>query len=251
MRRSVVAALAVMLAAAAVLAPGCGTASISNPSTIVRRAIEAQGRLKSVGMKMDGSVKVTGSPDAGGVMSSFYRAEGSFEQPDRSRVLVRSSTGETEVITIGDRAYVKKSPGTGTWVRKKVSGAPASGASPADVTNYLKYTTGLELVDRREGTYRLRFNLDMGRYAKVSHLPGVDPSAFKGMQARMEVWVVEGSFYVKRAKMEFDGDLSRIGVGSLDMSVDIEFSDFNRPVGIEAPVSGTSLRISPLRESAT
>lgn len=236
MTRSRAGRLTAMLLAAALFAGGCGSTALSNPSAIVRRAIEAQGRLKSVRMKMDGSIKVVGSPDAVGGMSSFYHAEGSFEQPDRSRVLVRSNTGETEVIAIGDRAYVKKSPGSGVWVEKKVSSAPSSGASPSDVTNYLKYTVGLELADKLEDTYHLKFSLDMGRYAKVAHLPGVDPSVFKGMRARMEMWVLKGSFYVKRAKMDFTGDLARIGAGKLSMSVDVEFSDFNRPVGIEAPM---------------
>lgn len=235
MTRHSAARSAVLLLASAAIAAGCGQAALSNPSRIVRKAIAAQGRLTSVQMKMDGSVRVTNAEDPAAAISSFYRAEGSFEQPDRSRVLVRSNAGETEVIAIGESAYVKNSPDS-PWVQKNLASAPESGPSPSDVTNYLKYTTGLELAGRREGAYHLRFSLDMGRYARVSHLPDIDPSVFKGMQAKMEVWVLEGSFYVKRAKMEFNEDLARIGVGRLAMSVDIDFSEFNRPVGIEAPI---------------
>jgi hypothetical protein len=184
-------------------------------------------------MNMDGSIELRGSP--GARTTTLYKVEGVFGQPDRSKVTVRSDSGETEVIAIGDKAYVRKSPGTG-WSRKKVSSYYTGGTSPSDVTNYLKYTKDLQLVDRDDGTYHLTFDVDMGRYSKVAHVPGIDVSVFRGTESNMEVWVRKDSFDVSRAKMSFGGNLAKIGAGNIAVSVDVEFTDFNKPVNIEAPI---------------
>jgi hypothetical protein len=58
---------------------------------------------------------------------------------------------------------------------------------------------------------------------------------FGGKEARMEIWVLKDSFHVKKAKMDFTGDLAKVGVGRLVMSMGVEFSAFDEPVKIEAP----------------
>jgi hypothetical protein len=69
----------------------------------------------------------------------------------------------------------------------------------------------------------------------VAKVPGVDPSIFKGMEARMEIWVLKDSFRVSKAKMDFAGDLTKVGAGRVMMSMEVEFSNFDEPVKIEAP----------------
>jgi hypothetical protein len=216
------------------LTVGCGVAELGNPGQITSRAIQAQGHLSSVHMEMDTDLEFKGAPGNLSNSSNFYRGVGDFEQPDRSKMTIKSTAGKTEVITIGKKAYVKM-PGSDIWTQRDVSNYLASGGSPSDVTNYLKYTKGLKLLDRKEDTYHLRFSLDMGRYAGVAKVPGVDPTMFKGMEARMEAWVLKDSFRVKKAKMDFAGDLTRVGVGRVTMSMEVEFSNFDEPVKIEAP----------------
>ncbi|MBK5092695.1 MAG: hypothetical protein JJE48_04160 [Actinobacteria bacterium] len=223
-----------VLLAAVALAVGCGVVELGNPRQIVSRAIQAQGRLKSVHMEMDTDLEFKGATSNLGDASNFYRGEGDFEKPDKSKMTIKSAAGKTEVITIGDTAYVKM-PGSEIWTQRDVSDYLATGVSPNDVTNYLKYTKDLKLLDRDDDMYHLSFNLDMGRYARVAGVPGVDPAVFKGMEARMEVWVLKDSFRVKKAKMDFAGDLTKVGAGRLVMSMEVEFSDFDKPVKIEAP----------------
>jgi hypothetical protein len=220
--------------AATALAAGCGAVELGNPGQIVSRAIQAQGRLSSVHMEMDADFQFKGAPSNLGQASTLYRGEGDFEEPDRSKMTLKSTAGKTEVITIGKKAFVKM-PGSEIWMERDLADYLAGGVSPNDVTNYLKYTKDLKLLDRKEGMYHLSFSLDMGRYARVAKVPGVDPSIFKGMDARMEVWVLKDSFRVKKAKMDFAGDLTKVGAGRLVMSMEVEFSDFDEPVKIEAP----------------
>jgi len=225
--------LLVLLATVA-LAAGCGAVELGVPGQIVGRAIQAQGHLSSVHMEMDTDLEFKGPPSNLDKASNYYRGDGDFEGPDKSKMTIKSTAGKTEVITIGKKAYVKM-PGSEIWTQRDVSGYLASGVSPNDVTNYLKYTKGLKLLDRKEDTYHLRFDLDMGRYARVARVPGVDPSMFKGMEARMEVWVLKDSFRVEKAKMDFTGDLTKVGAGRLVMSMEVEFSNFDEPVKIKAP----------------
>jgi hypothetical protein len=223
-----------ILLAAVVLAAGCGALELGDPARIVSRAIQSQGRLSSVHMEMSADLELKGAPGNLGNASNLYNGQGDFEKPDKSKVTLKSTAGDTEVITIGKKAFVKM-PGSGIWMQKNVTDYLASGASPNDVTDYLKYTKGLKLLDRKENTYHLSFNLDMGRYARVVKVPGVDPSMFKGMEAHMEVWVLKDSFRVKKAKMDFAGDLTKVGAGRMTMSMEVEFSNFDEPVKIAAP----------------
>lgn len=224
-------ALAVALAA---VACGCGGTTITSPAQVVKQAIAAQGRLKSAKMAVDISIGIK-TPQSLQATNLFYKGDGFYEQPDKSSLTLKSSGGQMQVIAIGDNAYVK-TPGSSAWVKRKTASSPHSGTTPADVTNYLKYTRNLQMLDSQGDTYHLKFDLDMGRYAKVAGVAGVDPAVFKGKQAQLEVWVNKQDHYVQRVKMDFKGDLASAGVGDLELSTDLEFSQFNKPVTIEAPM---------------
>jgi len=219
----------------AVVFAGCGAPGPGSPRQIVKKAIDAQGDLKSVHMEMDVTLQLEGGPGDSHGASRYLRGEGYFEKPDKSRMTVKTGSGQVEVVAVGGRLFVKTA-GAASWTEQEPSRQPLSGFSPGDVADYLKYTKGLQLVDVKKGTYHLKFDLDMGRYTQRFRVPDVDPSVFKGMDAHMEVWILEDSYYIEKAKMSFAGDLSKVGRGKVSMSTEIEFSEFNQPVTIEAPM---------------
>lgn len=223
---------AVALAVLPILS-GCGTAPAGSPRQIAGKAIKAQERLKSVRIRLESEVEREGP--SGQPITNTYLGEGYYEKPDRSKMTITSVSGKTQVVAIGDSTFVKM-PGSSAW-SKRLTGEDASrGFAPGSVSEYLKYTKGLQLVDRKGDTYHLRFKMDMTRYVGAAKTADVDPAVFKGTQTTMDVWILKDDFYVKRAKMSFSGDLSRIGAGKLKMTVDVEFSEFNEPVSIEAPM---------------
>lgn len=209
---------------------GCGSGS-SSPKEIVGKAIEVQGKLKSVRVEFDVSMQVSGGPS--GSAATSYHGEGYYESPDRSKLTVTTPAGQTEVITVGDRVFVKP-PDSSKWARQKVPQNMSAGASPSDIRDYLKYTKNLKLVEKTGDTYHLRFTLDVGRYARRSKPAGSQAPSTQGMEAEMDVWVLQDGFYVQRARMGFKGDLG-VGAGNTTINVRVEFSDFNKPVTIETP----------------
>lgn len=212
---------------------GCGTVSLSDPQKIVERAIEAQSELKSVRVELDVNTEIINPNSGSRSATTSYSARGYYENPDKSHFTIQSGSSETEVITIGDKAYVLL-PNSSAWVEKSVPEGDGA-TTPTDVAEYLKNTEELELVDHRGDTYHLRFLLDMAKFAEGGGVPGVDPAVFSGTEAQMEIWVLADSFYVERAQMEFEGDLSSVGVGYFKMSMEADFSEFDEPVAIEAP----------------
>ncbi len=231
-RKYFAAALLVCVALVAVVLAGCSSEP-STPKEIVKKAIEAQGKLKSVKVQFDGSMQVTGNP--GGQASTSYQGNGFYESPDRSKLVVNSPTGEVQVITIGDKAYVK-SPTSNGWAQQKVPENMAAGASPTDIRDYLKYTKNLKMVEKTSDGYHLRFTVDISEFAKHAKMPaGVQPPSTSGLEETMDVWVQKGNFFVERARMEFSGKMGPSTPGNLAFSLQLNFSDFNKPVTIEAP----------------
>ena len=228
-------ALLAFLPPAAQLASGCGTRQVGTPREIVKKAVAAQGALKSVSMALDSEVelKVTGSQ-----RSANLSYDGVYQKPDRWRLKVRASGARSEIIIMGDRTFVKL-PGSDAWTEKK-GDMLQGGSSPGELlsSKYLASATDVKLLDRKGDTYHLGFNLDLGSFARSFNMTGADPSMFKGRKARMEVWVLKDSMRVKKARMGFYGDLAAAGPGKLRMDMKVEFSDFNEPVSIEPPTLG-------------
>jgi len=225
-----VACAVVLLCVAGVLA-GCGSGT-SNPQEIVTKAIKAQNGLKSIHVSFDVSMQVTGG--TAGAASTAYHGEGVYQSPDRSKLTVSTAGGQTEVIGVGDKAYVKKQ-GSNTWAVQALPQSASAGASPKDISDYLNYTKDLKLVEQNSNSYHIRFTLDVGRYAQHQKTSTGQVPATSGMQAQMDMWVLKDSFYVERARMEFKGNFASVGEGDVTMTVQVDFSDFNKPVTIETP----------------
>jgi hypothetical protein len=216
----------------ALAAAGCGPRRLGSAADIMRQAIAAQGSLRSAHMELDSELelKVPGSE-----RSSAVSYQGDYEKPDRWALKIRSSGAKSEVIILGDRTFVKL-PGSDSWTEKK-SDVLQSGTSARGLVSskYLQSASDVQLVDRKGGTYHLRFNLDMSKFAKSFNPTGVDPSIFKGRKATMEVWVLKDSLRIKKATMNYSGELPGVAGSRLAMNMELGFSDFNQPVSIEAP----------------
>lgn len=217
---------------AALIAAGCGAQEAGTPGQIVKKAIAAQAALKSVAMELDSEVELKVPGAQRGATVSY---EGVYEKPDRWRLKVRNSGAKSEVIILGERTFVKL-PGSDTWIEKK-GDMLERGSSTRELlgSKYLESASDVEMVDQKGDTYHLRFDLDMGRFAKSFNMGGVDPSLLKGKKAEMEVWVQKDSMRVEKATMTFSGDLGAAGPGELKMAMELAFSDFNQPVSIEPP----------------
>jgi hypothetical protein len=232
LRGTCAAALPVVLLVAT-LAAGCGTPSVGTPVQIVRKTIDAQGRLKSATISVDTDIELQ---VPGGNRSSSLSYKGTFEAPDRWSLTVRASGAKSDVIIIGSHTWVKL-PGSDTWTEKK-NLTPLTGSPPDDVvaSKYLKSAKNVQLVDQKDGTYHLKFDLDVLSFARSFNLPGVDPTLFKGKQAHMEIWVRKDNLFLEKATMNFAGHIGAPINANLKMGSEIDFSDFNEPVSIEPPI---------------
>ena len=216
----------------ALFAAGCGAKPLGSPTDIIKRAIVAQGSLKSVRMELDSKtdINVPGTLRSNDV---FYT--GVYQKPDRWRLNIRSSGTKSEVIVIGGRTFVKL-PGSDSWTEKK-DDVLDSDASPDKLVSgkYLESATNTVLVDRKGDNYHLKFDLDMSKYVKAVNSTGVDPAAFAGKSAAMEVWVLKGSTYISKATMRYSSDVPGVASSKLGLGMEVDFSEFNEPVKIEAP----------------
>jgi hypothetical protein len=217
----------------ATLAAGCGTPSAGTPSQIVRKSIDAQGRLKSAKINVDSDIELV---VPGRNQSSSLSYKGSFEAPDRWSMTIRAQGAKSDVVIIGGRTWVKL-PGSDQWTEKK-STSPLTGSSPNDAvaSKYLKSAKNVQLVDQKDDAYHLKFDLDLLTFARSFNLSGIDPALFKGKQAHMDVWVRKDKFYLEKATMNFAGHIGAPVNANLKMSTEIDFSDLNEPVSIEPPI---------------
>jgi len=216
----------------ALFAAGCGAKPLGSPKEIINRAITAQGSLKSVRMELDSKTDIN---VPGAVRSDEVFYTGVYQKPDRWQLNIRSSGTKTEAIILGGRTFVKL-PGSDSWTEKK-DDVLDSGASPDKLVSgkYLKSATNTVLVDRKGDNYHLKFDLDMNKYVKAVNSTGVDPAAFAGKSAAMEVWVLKGSTYISKATMRYSSDVPGVASSKLGLGMEVDFSEFNEPVKIEAP----------------
>jgi hypothetical protein len=214
------------------MAAGCGPRRLSSPGDIMKKAIAAQGSLRSVHMDLDSELdlKVPGSQ-----RSSAVSYRGDYQRPDRWKLKILSSGGTSELIILGDQTFLKPT-GSDSWTRKK-SDVLESGSSPGGLVSskYLESASDVQLADRKGDSYHLKFNLDMSKFAKSFNPTGVDPSIFKGRKATMEVWVLKDSLRIRKSTMSYTGEVPDVAGSKLAMAMEVDFSDFNQPVSIEAP----------------
>jgi outer membrane lipoprotein-sorting protein len=220
-------------ALAALLLSGCGAPSAGTPSQIIKKAIDAQGKLNSVHVDVTNDIEVNAP---GGDRTSSLSYKGSFEKPDRWTLTIRAGGSKSDVIIIGERTWLK-SAGSDKWV-EKTSQTAVAGAAPGDVVaaKYLSSARGVRLLDTKDDLYHLTFDLDMLSFAKAFNLSGIDPTLFKAKEAHMEIWVRQKDLYLSKATMDFSTHLAAPANTDIKMNTEVEFSNFNEPVSIEPPI---------------
>ncbi|MFH1149100.1 MAG: hypothetical protein V1748_01365 [Actinomycetota bacterium] len=225
--------LVLSLAACLAAATGCGTPPAGTPTQIIKKAIQAQSRVKSSHVEVDIDIDLV---MPGGNRSATLSYKGDYEEPDRWSLKVRSADSRYEVIVIGDRVYLKL-PGAEAWTDK--SGELAKEATtPGDVvgSKYLESAENVKMVDQKGDTYHLQFDLDINTFVRSFELGGVDPSVYLGKKAKMDVWVQKDSLRIEKATMSFTGAFIEPSPGKLTMNMELEFSNVNEPVSIEPPI---------------
>ena len=204
------------------------------PVDILEASFAAMNEAGSFHFQLDGTLK----PTAGGLdLTVPIRLVGDFQAPDRVRTKLTVSLGffalEMETITIGETTYTLNVE-TGRW---EVDSGPASALpSPMEFTRGgTAVLESAELIgaETLNGTlvHRLRvvppLELFGGEESKTQadFWIGVDDSLIRSFAAEGEVSIEE-----------LGGLLGNAGIsGTADITVTIEFSDYNVPVVIEAP----------------
>jgi len=226
--------LAALACVAVLSACGCGESAPEAPREILRKGIFAQENLKSVHMKM------TSEADfdlPGARQSSVTIYEGDFEQPDRWKLTIRSRGTTTDVVLIGERAFVKYS-GNDTWSEKTGVDFFREGTGPGDVAGsaYLESAGEVSMVESEGDTYHLAFDLDMARYIEEFQPPGADFSGLETHNAGVDVWILKDDYFIEKTVIDFVGGLTEENPKSIAVSIEVEFSEFGRPVSIEQPM---------------
>ncbi len=174
------------------------------------------------------------------------RFSGDFQSPDRSAGKLQAVLGiaalELEIIVIGDQAYIAN-PETGAWDQIPLiyTGLPNPYdlvLPPADTSRYtdVRITEGQTLNGIQ--TLRVRANLR-------SQVLG---SAYDNLF--FEMWIGEEDDLIHRLIMTGETDFdeqasaglggSALGAGDIggkaEFNMTVTYSDFNKPLSIEAPV---------------
>lgn len=226
-------AVATVIVTVLILTAGCGATTDGTPSEIIKKAIDAQSKLKSVHVDVATDIEVDAP---GGSRSTTISYKGDYEKPDRWKLDIRTSGAKSQVVVIGDRSWVK-GPGATDWEEKRTD-TRLGGLQPGDMVSskYLSSAKNVELVDRKNGMYHLKFDLELLSFARAFSVPGVDPLLYKGKDAQMEVWVDRDNLYLASVRLEFAAHFATPMNTDVKMSTEMEFSDFDEPVSIEPPV---------------
>ena len=184
--------------------------------------------------QLDGTLK----PTAGGLdLTVPIRLMGDYQAPDRVRSKLIVSLGffalEMETITIGDTTYTLNA-GSDQW---EVASGPVS-ALPSPMEFTRGGTTVLEEAELI-GEETLNGTL-------VHHLRVVPPlELFGGEESKTQAdfWIRVDDSLIHRFAAEGEVSIDELGgllgnagiSGTADITVTIEFSDYNVPVVIEAP----------------
>lgn len=222
--------LGVLLVAAAT---GCGPApGESSAAELLEKAVTAQGRLRSVQMSLDSDIDLEIPGDRRSISMSY---DGSYEEPDRWHLDIRSPGGRSEVIILGEKAYVKAA-GSDTWAERR-GDLMLEASSPDELVSskYLESASSVELIDGAGGRHHLKLDLDMVEFSESFELGGLDPSSMENRKAVMELWINRDSMYIEKAAMSFSSGISPGVSGRIEMSMEVRFFEQNEPVSIEPP----------------
>ncbi len=212
---------------------GCAKPVRTNPSEILKEAYVTQEGLKSVKVRLKLEIKVLDSPGGNELARRSLTGEGEYERPDRSKMITKSDSSITEVITIGDTSYVRSEKEN--WVRKRASGFADTAVTVRNVSNLMKFTKQLTLKGMDYKAYHLTFRVDLSKLKGGFTSSDQKTPLLESAIADVDLWVDKKNFRVKRLRVKQSGESSGLPGGFVTTSVNFEFFDFNKPVSIEAP----------------
>ncbi len=212
---------------------GCRAPVKTNPAEILKQAYSAQKRLKSVKVHLRVEVKLFDSPNGKELMSRSVTGRGEYESPDRSRMVTKSGPNLTEVITIGDKSYVRTAKEG--WIEKRATGSESVAATVRSISSLLRLTKALNLKGATKKDYHISFRVDLSK-VKSGFSSGDEKTGLpRGATADIEVWVDKNSFLVNKLRIKQDGQASDLSKRFMKTVITFEFFDFDEPVSIEAP----------------
>lgn len=212
---------------------GCAHPLTTNPSEILKEAYASQSRLRSVKVRLRLDIRLMDSPGGKELLYRSLTGTGEYEHPDRSRMITKSDSNITEVITIGDKSYVRTEKEN--WVRKSASGLGDVARTVQNISNLLKLTKQLRLKGVKGNAYHLTFRISLSEL-KGGFTPSNGTTQLpRGTVADVDLWVEKKNFRVRRLRIKQSGEASGLPGGFVTTMIRFEFYDFDKPVSIEAP----------------
>ena len=208
-----------------------------SPQQIMEKAIAAMAEVESFHFEIESTVSISSDDTDVGLPIDFT---GDFQAPDRIRGKLSLSLGfftiEMETIAIGDTAYITNLE-SGEW--EESSGLGFGVPNPAE----LAVPVGVSLVDL---TLIGEEELDGIR---VFHLKGAPPASLFGDasdDAEADFWIGVDDFRTRQVTASGQVSLGGGGgfglpfggadlAGSATIVLTAKFSDYDKPVVIEAP----------------
>lgn len=209
-------------------APTTGTGSGGTGSA------DALGVLRgsAAAMKDIKSYHIVLESEAGGQSTT---AEGDIEVPDKTRLVLQTPQGETEVLVIGDKAYTRL-PGTDQYLETD-SGLMGGGAANTNPAGFAEVAQDAEVVgdEQLDGvdTTHVKFNFDLQAAAAASSEASGQPTPEGiGDMAKADAWIEKGTGFMRKLSYEAD-------IQGTTTNTTMTLSNFNETVSppIEKPAN--------------
>jgi outer membrane lipoprotein-sorting protein len=205
---------------------GSGGTGSSEALDVLRESAAAMKDIKSYHIVLESS--------AGGQSTT---AEGDIEVPDKTRLVVDTPQGETEVLIIGDKAYTLL-PGTDQYLETDsglMGGQPDTNPAGFAQVAQEAEVVGDEQVDGADTTH-VKFTFDLQAAAAASSQASGQPTPEGlGDLANADAWIEKGTGFMR--KLSYTAEIQ-----GTETSTTMTLSKFNETVDppIEVPANVTT-----------
>jgi hypothetical protein len=163
---------------------------------------------------------------SGSLLVPFARQNGDYQAPNRTHFTQQATDGNSEIVTIGTDIYLNNTTLNTGWQKSP----PGSTIDLTSLNGVLQYATNVTpLADEAingTATRHLHMTLDPGTIPPFS---GLSYSA-----AEADLWVARDSGFIVRERTALTLAPTSARQGSVFVLAD--FSDYNKPVQITAPI---------------
>lgn len=259
---TVVALLLVALLAAVGLLAGCGGSSSSGNLTPEQVLEQSNKKMESVkSFKANGSYSMkTGSatgtaPDAGADAFTYEMlVKLTGDKGFDGRMAIKGGGQDTDIYISDGWAYFEVE-GTG-WVKQKMDESGSiSAPTPADMAEFSKGAENLKLLPSDGEYYKISFNVSPAYFEKAMSQQGATegvPAEYSSMMKELakqmkmsaEFTINKNTMYLEDVNMKISmGEIPQ--VGKMDVSMDMVFSDYNKPVAVSLPPEAKGAKEMP------